>query len=61
MTVFSSLDYGQISRLRKFVQSEHMKAFGTELPKNQVDNFIESYWGEYMENELAKVVDKGFD
>jgi hypothetical protein len=61
MTVFSNLSFKEISRLRKFVQREHLKSFGVELPRVQVDQFIESYWGDFMEKELQKAVDSGLE
>lgn len=36
-----------------------MRTFGVELPLAQVDQFIESYWGDYMEEQLKKAVDQG--
>ena len=43
------------------MQREHLKSFGVELPRVQVDQFIESYWGDFMEKELKKAVDSGLE
>lgn len=47
--------------MRKFVRREHLKSFGVELPVKDVDQFIESYWGDFMEKELKKAVDSGLE
>ena len=57
MSAFTSLPFDQIQRLRKFVQKEHKQTFGRELSLVQTDQFIASYWGEYMENELKVAID----
>jgi hypothetical protein len=57
MNVFETLSFGSLQRLRKFVRKEHLKTFGYELPLDQVDQFIECYWGEYMEEQLAVAID----
>tara|TARA_R100001530_G_scaffold54224_1_gene40020 strand:- start:409 stop:597 length:189 start_codon:yes stop_codon:yes gene_type:complete len=59
MSIINTLSFQDLQRLRKFVQMEHKRTFGVELPQTQVDQFIESYWGEYMENELEKAVNLG--
>jgi hypothetical protein len=61
MNVFETLSFTSLNRLRKFVRREHLRTFGVELPLDQVDQFIECYWGEYMEEQLAKAVDSDED
>ena len=59
MSVFNTLNFTEVQRIRKFVRQEHLKTFGVELPQVKVDQFIEAYWGEYMEEQLKNVVDSG--
>ena len=47
MNVFETLSFSSLNRLRKFVMKEHLKTFGVELPLDQ-----------YMEEQLAKAVDR---
>ncbi|MEK9909130.1 MAG: hypothetical protein VW498_02080 [Candidatus Thalassarchaeaceae archaeon] len=58
MSVLTQLKFDTLQKARRLVRKEHMRTFGVELPEKQIDQFIESYWNDFFEEQLKKAVDE---